>query len=376
MLVGIVCEYNPLHNGHVRHIMLTKEKYPNSNIVCVLSGCFTQRGEPSVMDKFLRAKHSILAGADMVVELPFVFATSPADEFAYGAVRWLIGLGVQVISFGSECGDITQLCQTAERISSPSPEAKEDLMRLLKTGVSYPRALSESLINVFNDHTLTSPNNLLGVQYIVKASKLNPNIEYFTVLRPNNYNDENLKDSFCSSRALRLNAAVASFVKESVPSFVWDDWKHFDGKIIEKYNEFAFNFLRLMQPSQLEQIVGIVEGMQNKLCQTDCTNFDELVTMLKSKRYTMLRIKRAILHSVFSLTKEIFAKAKDTSPYYNVLAINKEKLFLMEKITPNLKQLDENQQIMFDFDIAATNFCCALKNKKGDVDLTTPLQKV
>lgn len=375
MIVGIICEYNPLHNGHKRHIELTREHYPDCDIVCVMTGSFTQRGEPSVMDKFLRAKHAVLSGADLVVELPFVFSTSPADDFSYGAVKWLSGLKVNVISFGSECGSLEQLKLAATRIAEPSDEAKEEFSSLLKSGLSYPRALSESLAKVYNDFTLESPNNLLGVQYIVKSQKLNPAIEHFTVHRPNNYNNAEVNDSFCSSRALRGNASNLQFVKSSVPDFVFNDWKHFDYSTFPAFNDFAFKYFRLLSAEQLEPIAGVTEGIQNKFVDYTSSNYEEFITSVKSKRYTLLRLKRIVLHSVFGITKDLVSEAKTLEPYYNVLAVSKDKLRLLEMTVPTIKQLNPVQQKFFDIDRRATDFLSALRGTKGGEDYSTSMKK-
>lgn len=142
---GIICEYNPLHFGHIRHINYTKQK--SDTVICLMSGNFTQRGTPACIDKYDRARHAVLSGADLVLENPTVFATSSAENFAFGAVKILSALKCDYLSFGSECGDVPLLTECANTIIDPPRQVTDSIKIALSKGLSYAAALGASLTN-------------------------------------------------------------------------------------------------------------------------------------------------------------------------------------------------------------------------------------
>ena len=208
--VGIIAEYNPFHNGHAYHIRKAKELTHADYCVVVMSGDFVQRGAPAIMDKYLRAESALLNGADLVLELPVCYSISSAEHFARSSVALLDKLGVvDTLCFGSECGDIRVLTEFAQALTDESPVFKKTLDREIRIGHTYPQARNTALeisaphltsyINV-----LTSPNNILGIEYCKALLFWKSTIVPYTVKRAgSSYHDNSLDTGFCSALAIR-----------------------------------------------------------------------------------------------------------------------------------------------------------------------------
>ena len=176
-VLGIVAEYNPFHNGHLYHLMKSKQVAQADYSIAVIGGNFTQRGEPSILDKWSKAESALLNGVDLVLELPTLYATSSAENFADGAIRLLDSLKiVDTISFGSESADINILNDFAEVLYKEPRQYKTLLSTELKKGISYPKARENALMMYLNDirkylNVLSSPNNILGIEYLKALKK-------------------------------------------------------------------------------------------------------------------------------------------------------------------------------------------------------------
>ena len=189
---GIICEYNPLHNGHVHQMRAAKAINAYSALVCVMSGNFVQRGEGAALNKFERARHAVLAGADVVVELPAVFAVNSAQDFAFGAVKLLDALNCNALHFGSEDGNIENLTAFADFLANPTAEFTGKLKKNLDRGLSYPAAVSQAADGVFPSNLLKSPNNALAIEYLRAIKLLNSPMTPMTIKREDNYNLDGL----------------------------------------------------------------------------------------------------------------------------------------------------------------------------------------
>ena len=200
--VGIIAEYNPFHNGHLYHLEKIKELYPSATIVLVMAGNYTERGDVAIVDKWQRTKMALSAGIDLVVELPFPFATQSADFFAYGATTILEKLKVGHLVFGSESNDIETIKKIAkEQINNPM---FEKLVKYYsKLGNNYPTALSLSLKDLIGEE-LKAPNDLLGISYLKSIIKNNYNIEAHCIKRTNNYLNKELEELSSSTAILVL----------------------------------------------------------------------------------------------------------------------------------------------------------------------------
>jgi predicted nucleotidyltransferase len=336
MVVGITAEYNPLHSGHLYHIRETKKILPGANIICVMSGNFVQRGDIAIADKNARAKAAVMAGADLVFELPVPYALAPAPVCAYGAVYLLNATGVLThISFGSECGDIRLLTKAAEE--SSSAEYGESVKKLLAQGKSYASACGGSFSPELSK-ICSSPNNLLGIEYIRAAKKINENIGPLTVKRIGGGHDDLEKHRLPSATLIRSHILSGKKLPSgALPEFMSEileiernegrfptELKTLDGAIIA--------VIKRMGLEELREIPEITEGLEHKLFAAVKTagSVESLLKELKSKRYTLARLRRIILAAFIGLTKE---HQRHSPPYLRLLAAGENGRALLREIS-------------------------------------------
>lgn len=328
-ICGIICEYNPLHNGHVYLIGKARELSGCDAVICMMSGNFTQRGEPAVLDKYARASHAILAGADAVIELPTVFALSPAELFAHGAVRLLNAIpGFDTLAFGCEEPDRERFLAAAKTTSEESRGFRRALRLRLKAGISLTRARTEALVETGAGDTaalLQSPNNILGVEYQKALFSCGSLAQILPVKRTGaNYSDEELYKNFSSATAIR--AAVAEgkerAVRKNVPDFVADDLfsSATDGAVFKKLAVYA----ALKQSAeQLRRVLDCSEGLENRIkaLAKDNPDYDILINKATTKRYISSRIRRILAAATLGISAELVRKALRAPLYLKVLAV-------------------------------------------------------
>lgn len=331
-ICGSICEYNPLHKGHIKHIQTTKNLLNPDYLIVVMSGNFVQRGEMAILDKYTRAEMAIKAGADIVIELPTIFAISNAENFAYGGIKLLNDLKiVDNISFGSESGNIDLLNKFANFFLNESDEYKKTLNSFLKEGTSFPTAVTNTLKELFkNDDSISNnelqeiytPNNILGIEYIKNLISLNSNISPITFKR------ENMED-FSSAHSIReaIYSNELNKIKSFVPDFVFTKLETL------KNNLPNFNQLDLLirekvynlTNEELENIYDVSEGLHNRIKKEAFIKGETLDKQIKTKRYTLSKIKRILLNILFNISKDVFNEAKQVSSYAKILAINEDK---------------------------------------------------
>ncbi|MBR5370822.1 MAG: nucleotidyltransferase family protein [Oscillospiraceae bacterium] len=323
---GIICEYNPFHNGHLYHIEQTR-KHGATHIVAVMSGNFVQRGDVAVIDKIERAKIAVRCGADLVVELPVAYCLSAAEVYARGAMYILKGMGcVQELSFGSECGDLVKLTEAvkASYACARKPEL-EDLMRL---GNSYPKALQILVRQNFGDEIgaiFSHPNNTLAVEYLKAMIAVKLKIQPFTVKR------HEAHDSGEASG----NVASASLIRQLLENQTddFDDYVPSDcanllsscaayGKTarFENLERILLYKLRTSTAEELTALPEVGHGLENKiLAARNETSLESMLFAMKSKRYPMARLRRILLNLLIGI------KPSDTEnppPYGRILALS------------------------------------------------------
>ena len=317
-LAAIICEFNPLHTGHKR--LIDYAKTLADKVVCIMSGNFTQRGLPACSDKYSRAKHAILAGADLVVELPTVFATASAENFAYGGVSIANKLGAECLVFGSECGNIEQLLKSIETMDDC--DTNKRIQQEVQKGVSYPKAVALAT----GLELLSQPNNVLAIEYLRALKNSHSTITPITLKREDNYN-ANQPQQYASSKALRMDKELRS---QYTFDFVAQD---IDDSIEEKFCQLVPGFLAVATNQQLEQIEGVTEGLHNRIFNADKTQgYELLLEEIKTKRYTRLKIQRVILNEILGITKEVVAKCKSKQPNIKVLAVKSSAVALLQNI--------------------------------------------
>lgn len=318
-ICGIVAEYNPFHNGHKYHIEKTKELYGATHIVAVMSGNFTQRGDIAVMDKFRRAETALKNGVDLVIELPVPFALGSAEQFATGSVSLLNSLDcVDMISFGSECGDLSLLEETAGAVLFA--QQNENFFRYMKNGDPYPVALQKTIEQYYEEEiidALAEPNNTLAVEYLKALGECGSSIKPVTIKRFGAGHDsssttENNASASMIRKLILSGQEVSSYVPE-LPETDFADIRRLETAILAK--------LRTMTPSEIEKAPNVLMGLENRIYKAARVsgNLAELFMLIKTKRYTMARIRRIVM-SVFLGIKK--SDLKSPPSYVRILGMN------------------------------------------------------
>ena len=319
--VGIIAEYNPFHNGHLYHLEKSKELTGAEISVVAMSGNFVQRGQMAIADKWKRAESAVKCGADLVVEIPAVFACNSAPYFAKAGVEILEALGVDYISFGSESGNIDELKSISQEMKDKNGEIEEYIQKAVKYGVSYPRAREEA-INLFIGQEaaelINNPNNILALEYLKNVEKS----EVVTVKREGpGYNDLAVSKELASATAIRYLMEEQEDVSSLIP-------KESASAILEEQRpaeEILFRMIcqKVLTSSaeELDKICAGGEGLGNKLKNSirRVNSYGELVEELKSKRYTRTRIERFLMQCLLDI-KEV----EGLPNYIRVLAFNKK----------------------------------------------------
>lgn len=314
---AVICEYNPFHYGHKFQLEQTRA-LGATHIVSVMSGDFTQRGDAAVCDKFVRAKTALENGADLVLELPVRYSLCAAEGFARGAVGIISALGcVDMLSFGSESGDIASLREAAGAVEYA---VHSDFFQLLMTnGKSYPAALAEAVNKFYTPdvyETISSPNNTLAVEYIKALDDIGSAIEPVTVQREGAQHDSaETAGNFASASAIRkliLSGEDYSAFAPDIDSPA-ADLRRLEPAILAK--------LRMMKPEDFEQVYDAAQGLGERLYKAvrRAGSLEELYFLTKTKRYTLARIRRAVLCAFLGVEKKML---REKDAYIRILGMN------------------------------------------------------
>lgn len=340
-VVGIVAEYNPLHNGHIYHMEQAKKKTGASYCVVVMSGNFVQRGEPACTDKFTRAQWALEAGADLVIELPSVFAVASAERFATGAVRLLEQTGIVTdIAFGCEQSSLPVLEELAELIAQEPPLYKRYLQYHLREGKSYPRARMEALSDIgVGQQTLSEisqPNNILAMEYLRALKKLHSPITPVPIERiGGGYNDPYLTGEYSSAGAIR--DAVKAGDRQALsalPLFV-SGAMQFDDQFPLTVNDVSAMMLyklRFMTPEQIRLLPDVSEGLEQAIASAARTSVDgdSFFSAIKSRRYTMARCKRIGMSALLDISADLCEDMEqDENLYFRILGMRRDARALL-----------------------------------------------
>lgn len=365
-ICGIIVEYNPFHNGHKYHIEKSRELTGADSIIAVMSGSFVQRGKPALFDKFIRAKSAIAGGVDLVIELPFCYACAPAQFFAEGGVRLLSATGiVNSICFGSESGNLSTLSQ----------DITDKVKIYLDSGMSYPAACAAA-----SENPLSTPNDILGAEYIRALSSYAPYIKPYAIKRTDDgYHSENAENGTASATAIRKLMFENNFfdIKEFVPRKVFDilnqEYKNGNYTDISLLNSLVLGKLR--SGISMSKTAYVAEGLENRFydCAFTSTSLDDLIFAVKTKRYTHARLMRiAACYATALSDSDLTDFVKSGPAYIRILAANergKKLLSVMKKkatlpviTTPSsYKKLDSYAQKMFELDCRATDIAALSK---------------
>ncbi len=407
---SIISEYNPFHEGHKYHMEKTKKITNCDYNIVIMSGDFTQRGTPAIIDKYARTKQALYSGADLVLELPVCFATASAEGFAFGAVSILDKLGVvDSLVFGSESGNINCIKNIADFLTTEPNEYKERLQFFLKQGLSFPKARAKTLEEFFpdlEDSFLSSSNNILGIEYCRALNYFGSSITPMTISRKDNlYHDEVLSEAGKLSSATSIRKVLLEQGANSAPSFCTEPFGNkvtvFD-TLLSHMPESSLNILKeswgisapvstedfsllLKYKLLLENRVSLVDYLDvspdladriyNNL--NSYQNFDSFCDLLKTKELTYTRIARSLLHIMLDLKKsdyDLFKKGnlalnknegygqyarilgfrKDASPLLHEIKKH-SSIPLISKLSDSVKKMDGVALSMLEKDIQAAH---------------------
>ena len=328
-MIGIVCEYNPFHNGHAYHITRALQEIgPDEGVVCVMSGDFVQRGEPAVYAKFARAEAACRCGADLVLELPLPWCLSSAEGFARGAVGLLAAFGAEHLAFGSECGETEPLKELAEAllVSDTQREIKE-LLHTAKN-LSYAAARQMVMERRLGDRgkLLGQPNNILGVEYIKAIYDGHLAMEPVAIAREGSRHDGEGRPGRRSASEIRRILLYGDSIRGEVPEEaleVYENERRLGREVRDRASlETALlSRLRLFDEAYYQNLPDALDGLGTRLYQAVRREpgYDAILAAAQSKRHPLSRIRRLCLCAVLGVTAGM---AEDTPPYARVLAAN------------------------------------------------------
>ena len=325
-VIGLIVEYNPFHNGHLHHIKEIDRLFEDNIKIAVMSGDFVQRGEPSLINKFEKTKIALSQGIDIVIELPALYSTQSAEIFAKGSVNLLNQLSCSHIVFGSESNDLDKLKKIAT--ISLTKEFELSLKEFLAEGFSYPTAFSKALF----DEKLGS-NDILALEYLKAIKTINSKIEACCVKREKTgyYDDE--KDNFASATYIRKVLLDTNEKKENKLNKIKNLVPEFSYKILEEnfgvfsclsdfYDLIKYNIIK--NYSELKNIQDLEIGLENRLYKYAIENlsFEDFFNEILTKRITISRLQRILLHSLFNITEDITEKVKNKVPFVKILGFS------------------------------------------------------
>lgn len=343
-VTGLITEYNPFHNGHLFHLKKARETTGADYTAVVMSGSFVQRGAPAVFDKYSRTRAALLSGADLVFEMPAPFSTASAREFASYAVALFTALGaVDSICFGSECGEIEPILRAARLLNEESESFKKRLQDFLKEGKTFPEARSAALAEEGAEEVklLSSPNNILGVEYCQAVLRQRSPLSCFTIKREGNgYHDPSLNGALGSAlavrqalqsgtdvQALRFLLPDPSFdsVCRSIPVFLDD----FSGLL-------NYRLLTEQEPERYAEIRPELAARIKKLA-PGFASFDQRIKELKSRQLTYTGVSRGLIHLILGIEQRQMDLFKEAgfAPYARILGFRKSAAPLLRRIKEN-----------------------------------------
>lgn len=372
-VISVISEFNPFHKGHKFLLENIKSQFPNSKTVAIMSGNFVQRGDVAIVDKYTRAKMALDNGFDLVVELPVPYAVSSAEIFANAGAKIAYGLNTDILAFGAE-NKLEELNKIADLQNS------DDFQTVLKSelslGKSYPSALNNA-VNSFAEfsnceNVLNGANNVLAIEYI-KAIK-QYNIEPFAVKRMAVSHDSEVTNSgFASASAIRK-----MLLENNNPSDYLTDKANFDDfeNIASIKNlETALLFqLRNMSKEDFSKLPDVTEGLENRIYEAvrNYNSIEEILTAIKTKRYTMARLRRILIYALLGITKDL---QKTPVPYIRVLGFNQNgidiisnakksgKMPIITKVSAGINQLDDVSKAVLEKEIYASDIWTLAQNK-------------
>ena len=388
-IAAVIAEYNPFHLGH--EYMLTKVRNMGyDGIIAVMSGNFVQRGDAAISDKRSRAKMAISCGADLVIELPLPHAVASAQKFAAGAAEIIKGCGiVNAIAFGSECGDVELIKNTAEIIKNG---ISNELKLQLDKGITFAAAREKAVASIDKKAAaiLKSPNDTLAVEYVTALG--NSEIEPIAIKRIGAAHDGDVIDGFASASQIRqmlvsgdIKGAL-KYMPTSAAEILKSEIESANAPVTFNRSENAIiSYLRRLSVEDIKNLPDVSEGLENRIFDgiRKGTSLDDIIAKIKSKRYTMARIRRILLSAYLGISKD---DALAPVSYIRILGANQKGRQILNKMkksatipiitrTKEVNTLDKQAVNMFSLEGTAADLYWLMSptNKPCGKDMTDPI---
>lgn len=404
---GIIAEYNPFHNGHKYQLDESRRLTGADYTIVIMSGDFVQRGAPALLDKHRRAEMALRCGADLVIELPAIYAASSAEYFSMGAVSTLDKLGVVThLCFGSESGSVEVMAKIARILVDEPEDYSTTLHKYLKQGFSYPNARNWALfhnypfLEAYKD-VFSTPNNILGIEYIKALLRRSCRITPVTIRRAGSgYHDRMMNTEYCSALALRqalYAGQTPDFIKSQLPEPSWQLLQQAlkDSSTLRSndFSDLLYYKLLLEREKGYDKYLDVSADLSDRIRRNldSYRDYDSFCDLLKTKNMTYTRISRCLLHILLNLEQESleFCKELDYAPYARVLGLRKDasellsaikeqsSIPLVTKLADAEKLLDDNAMHVLEQDILVSHIYQGVAaSKTGSAALneyTTPI---
>lgn len=329
-IIGLIAEYNPFHNGHLYQINKIKEMFPSSILIAVVSSSFTQRGDVSILNKWDKTKIALNNNIDLVIELPFVYATQSSDLFAKGAIKILEHLNVDTLVFGTERENIEDIKKVAD-LQLNNKDYNNLVKKYLREGINYPTATNKAILEL-TGIKVDSPNDLLALSYIKQIKTSKKNINIVNIKRTTSYHGIEIANKITSASHIRLLYNQDKDISNLIP---------YDSNVLYKINmNNFFPYLKykiISEDKKINIYQTVDEGIENCLVNkiNDSYSYEELINNIKSKRYTYNKISRMLLHILTSFTKE---EAQNIElDYIRILGFNERGKSYLNKIKKDIE---------------------------------------
>lgn len=339
---GIIAEYNPFHNGHEYHIRRTREETGADYVIVAMSGNFVQRGAPALVDKYRRTRSALLAGADIVLQIPPSYSLASAEGFAEGAVSLLMSTGVvQYLSFGTEAGTLNDISKIARILADEPSDFKKSLQKHLKSGIPFPNARSRALIECCPEMTgitelTSSPNNILAIEYLKSLIRSRSTIKPVTIRRFGaGYNDPYIPgQSGISAKAIREAVSYGSY-NDSIAEYMPEESFESIREAIEKkqvlteddFSEMIVYKLIMERQQRYTKYLDVSDDLSDRIVNNldKYTGFSDFCNLIKTKDKTYTRVSRALFHILLGIKDKAEDSREYTGqcPYIRILGFRK-----------------------------------------------------
>lgn len=390
-VTGLITEYNPFHNGHLYHMEKAKKQTGADYLVVVMSGNFVQRGGPAILDKYSRTKAALMAGADLVIELPAMFASSSAEDFAGCSIALLTGLGVvNTLCFGSESGSLPSLEKAASLILEEPDPYKNALKKYLKTGLPFPAARTKALLESNSpdefpelEEIFSCPNNILAIEYIKAIRKQKSPVRPTTIKRQiSGYHQEELNSSISSATAIRSRLELCkdkelalSSIEKQVPPFMSEILKDTPFLCTDDFSPLLSCTLLKEGESSLREYMDVSPELAARIMKYryDYSSISRLTSLLKTRQYTHTRVSRVLYHILLGIRSWDFMKFKESNycDYIRILGFHKNSSPLLSEIRkksslPLVTKVADASYPLLDHEISASQlYYSVLYHKYG-----------